>query len=72
MAVSTNGRKISRGDLEAAFARALGEGEATARGAGPQAALIGGAVAFGVLVLVYLAGRRRGRNRSAILEVRRL
>ncbi len=72
MAVSTNGRKITRDDLEAAFARAFGEGEAATRNAMPQAALVGGAVAFGLLILVFLLGRRSGRHRSAVLEVRRL
>lgn len=72
MAVSTNGRKITRVDLEAAFNRAFGEGEAVARRSMPQAVMVGGAVGLVVLILVYLAGRRSGRHRSAVLEIRRL
>jgi hypothetical protein len=72
MAVGTNGRRITRDDLEAAFSRVLGEGEDTARQAAPQALVIAGAVALGVLTIAYLAGRRRGRRRSAILEIRRV
>ena len=36
MAVGTNGRRITRDDLEAAFAQVVGEGEATADAAIPQ------------------------------------
>jgi hypothetical protein len=72
MAVGTNGRRITRDDLEAAFSRVAGDGEATARAAAPQALVVAGAVALGVITLAYLAGRRRGRRRSAVLEVRRV
>lgn len=72
MAVQTNGRRISRDDLEAAFTRVVGEGEATAKAAAPPALVIAGAVALGVVALAYLAGRRRGRRRVPVLEVRRL
>jgi hypothetical protein len=72
MAVGTNGRRITRDDLEAAFSQVLGEGEATAKEAAPQGIVIAGAVALGVITLSYLAGKRRGRRRSAIVEVRRI
>lgn len=65
-------RRITRDDLEAAFAQVVGEGEATAKAALPSAAVIAGAVALGVITLAYLAGRRRGRRRSAVLEIRRV
>jgi len=72
MAVGTDRRRITRDDLEAAFAQVVGEGEATARAAAPQALVVAAAVALGVVTLAYLAGRRRGRRRSAVLEVRRV
>jgi cystathionine beta-lyase family protein involved in aluminum resistance len=72
MAVGTNGRKITRDDLEAAFSQVIGEGEATAEAAVPQVALIAGTVALAVVTLAYLAGRRRGRRRSAVVEIRRV
>jgi hypothetical protein len=72
MAVGTNGRRITRDDLEAAFSQVVGEGEATAQAAVPQVLVVAGAVALGVIALAYLAGRRRGRGRSAVLEVRRV
>ena len=72
MAVQTNGSRITREDLEAAFQRVVGEGEATARAAAPPALVIAGAVVLGVITVAYLAGRRRGRRRSAVLEIRRV
>lgn len=69
---TSNGRRITRDDLEAAFSRVIGEGEATAQAAAPTALVVAGAVALGVIALAYLAGRRRGRRRSAVLEIRRV
>jgi hypothetical protein len=69
--VTTNGRRISRDDLEAAYTKVLGEGEATARSSGNQ--LVGAALAVGVVAvtLAYLVGRRRGRKRAALV-IRRI
>jgi len=63
---------ITRGDLESAFSRLLNEGEETARAGMPRALVVAGAVALGIVTMAYLAGRRRGRRRSAVLEVRRI
>lgn len=71
MAVATNGRRITRDDLQSAYARVLGEGEATATEAKSQ---LGAVVVAGVVValtLAYLAGKRRGRRRAAVI-VRRV
>ena len=38
----------------------------------PQIALIAGTVALAVVTLAYLAGKRRGRRRSAVVEIRRV
>ena len=72
MATETNGRRITRDDLEAAFSQVIGEGEATADAAVPQMALIAGTVGLAVITLAYLAGKRRGRRRSAVVEIRRV
>lgn len=72
MAVQTNGRRISRDDLEAAFTKVLGDGEATAESVGPPVLVIAAAAAIGVVALAYLAGRRRGRRRSTVIELRRI
>ena len=72
MAVETNGRRISRDDLQVAFARAIGEGQETVRQNLPPAILIAGAVALGAIALAYVLGRRGGHHESAIVEIRRL
>jgi hypothetical protein len=72
MPVGTNGQRITRQDLEAAFSEVVGEGESTTQRALPQLLLVAGAVALSVVTLAYLAGKRRGRRRSAVVEVRRL
>ena len=68
----SNGRLITRDDLQAAYAQVMGEGEATVRAAAPRGLAVGGAVALVVIALAFLAGRRRGRARSAVVEIRRL
>jgi hypothetical protein len=64
--------KISRDDLEAKLREMSGGVEETVDAARPK--LISAAVA-GVLLAVlvaYLLGRRRGRARSAVVEIRKV
>jgi hypothetical protein len=72
MPVETNGRKISRDDLQAAFAKAIGDGEDSVRASLPPVFVVAGAVVVGLIAVAYLFGRRGGRNDSAIVEIRRL
>jgi hypothetical protein len=72
MATSTNGRKITRDDLESAFAEVIGETEATTERSMPNLIVVGAAALIGVIAIAYLFGRRRGRSRSAVVEVRRI
>jgi hypothetical protein len=67
-----NGGRITREDLQAAYSQVLGEGEATVRAAAPQGIAVVSAVGLVVITLAFLAGRRRGRSRSAVVEIRRL
>jgi hypothetical protein len=68
----SNGRLITREDLQAAYAQVMGEGEAEVRAAAPRVLAIGGAIAIVVVALAFLAGKRRGRAKSAVVEIRRL
>jgi len=72
MSVQTNGRRISREELQAAFSRALGESRESVRSNLPPVLLIAGAVAVGVIAVSFWLGRRGGRNDSAVVEIRRL
>jgi hypothetical protein len=64
--------KITRDDLEAKLREMSGDVGDTVDAVKPQ--LFGGAAAAAILALVvaYLLGRRRGRKRSAIVEIRRV
>ncbi|HEY1827870.1 MAG TPA: hypothetical protein VGF87_07605 [Acidimicrobiales bacterium] len=68
----TNGRLITREDLQAAYSQFMGEGEATARAAAPKGFAVVGAAALVVVTIAFLAGRRRGKATSAVVEIRRL
>jgi hypothetical protein len=69
---ASKGGSITREDLQAAYAQVLGEGEATIRAAAPRGIALAGAIGVVVVTLAFLAGRRRGTNRSAVVEIRRL
>jgi alpha-D-ribose 1-methylphosphonate 5-triphosphate synthase subunit PhnL len=65
-------RPITRADLEAKFAQLRGatsSGTEKARVAGAAAVVVGGVV---LVLLAYVLGRRRGRKRRTIVEVRRV
>jgi hypothetical protein len=65
-------RRITREDLEAKFAELRGTTSPTAekaRVAGTTALVVGGVL---VVLLAYVLGRRRGRKRRTIVEVRRV
>lgn len=65
-------RPISRDDIEAKFRELRGEADRTAKAARGTLIAAGGAVALIVLVTVFLLGRRRGKPRTTIVEVRRV
>lgn len=72
MSTRTNGRPITRADLEAAFQKVVGEGEQAVQSALPAAAVVAGAAALLVVTFAYLAGKHRGRRKSSVVEIRRL
>ena len=63
-------RRVERAEVEAALRDLVGEGEATARQYAGVTAGTAGAVGFLALVFAFLFGRRKGRRRSAIVEIR--
>jgi hypothetical protein len=68
----TSPAKITRADLETKLREVTGDANETVEAAKPQ--LVGGAVAGLLLAVIvaYLFGRRRGRKRSAVVEIRRV
>jgi hypothetical protein len=72
MATRTGSKRITRQDLEDAFAATVGGVESAAKSSLPQAVVAGGVLVVLIIILAYLAGRRKGRHRSAVVEIRRL
>jgi hypothetical protein len=72
MASRAGTARITRADLDAKLREVTGEATETVETVKPQ--LLGGAVAGLILMVVvaYLLGRRRGRKRSAVVEIRRV
>ena len=71
MSAMTN-QEISRSDLETKMRELQGEVETTATSA-KEYALVAGAVALVAVVgVAFLLGRRRGKKKSTVVEVRRI
>ena len=68
--MSTTG-PITRDDIEAQFRTIQGDAEAVEDEARDYVALAVAAVAITVIVGAFLLGRRRGKRRQAIVEIRR-
>lgn len=64
-------RHVDRAEVESSIRDLLGEGEQTARQYAGVTASTAGAVGFLALVFAFLVGRRKGRRRSAVVEIRR-
>ena len=69
---ATANRPIGRQDLEAKLRELQGDVEDTAQSARSTLVTVGAVVAVGVVAVAFLIGRRKGRRRSTIVEVRRI
>jgi hypothetical protein len=63
---------ISRQDIEDLVRSMIGDVEQTVEEARPALVSVGIAAAIAVVLLSYVLGRRSGRRRSAMVEIRRL
>ena len=63
--------KISRDDIEAKLREIQGEIDETAESAKGIAVAVGAAVAVTVIVVIFLLGKKRGKRKTTIVEVRR-
>jgi hypothetical protein len=63
---------VTRGDIEAKLREIRGEVDATADTAKSYALIAGVVGAVAVIGVVYLLGKRRGRKKTTVVEVRRL
>jgi hypothetical protein len=65
-------RRIGRGDLEAKLRELQGNVEETKESAIATAIAVGAVVAVGVVAVAFMLGRRKGRKRTTVVEVRRI
>lgn len=70
--MSPDGAPITRDDIEARFRELNGEVTTEVSQARSTIVPIVVGVALAVVTVAFLAGKRRGRKRSAVIEVRRL
>jgi hypothetical protein len=63
---------ITRDDIEAKLREIKGEVEETAEQAKPIALAVGIVVAVAVVGLAFAWGKRKGRKRSTVVEIRRV
>ena len=63
---------VTRADIEAKLRQIRGEVETTATGAKPYATAAAVAVAVLVIGLTYALGRRKGKKRTTLVEIRQV
>jgi hypothetical protein len=64
--------RITRDQIEAKFRELTGDVDEEISAARSQAVTVGLAVGVAVVAVIFLIGRRAGRRRSAVVEVRRI
>jgi hypothetical protein len=70
--MSTDEPRITRDDIEAKFRELTGEASDEIESTRSQVVTVGLAVGVALIAVVFLIGRRNGRRRSAVVEVRRV
>ena len=63
---------IGRSDLEAKLRELQGEVEETKESATSTLVTVGAVVVVAVIAIAFLAGRRKGKKRTTVVEVRRI
>jgi hypothetical protein len=66
------GRTISRADIEAKLREIRGEVETTGHNVKQYALVAGAVVAVGVVALAFTLGKRKGKRKTTVVEVRRV
>lgn len=66
------GATISRSDIEAKLREIRGDVDAVGQNAKQYAVLAGGVVAVVVVALAFTLGKRKGKRKTTVVEVRRV
>ena len=69
---ATHARPIDRGQIEAKLRELQGGVTETRESATSMLVTVGAVVVVGVLAVAFLAGRRKGKKRTTVVEVRRI
>jgi len=69
---ATHATPIERDDLEAKLRELQGEVNDTKESATSMLLTVGAVAAVGVIAIAFLVGRRKGKKRTTVVEVRRL
>lgn len=64
--------KITPADIEAKLRNVQGQVDAVKEDSKKKMGLIGGGIAALLLLVIYLMGRKAGKKKSTVLEIRRL
>ena len=67
-----DGEHVSRTDIEAKLREIRGEVDTTAQAAKPAALAVVAVAAVVVLGAAYMLGRRKGKKKSTVVEIRRV
>jgi hypothetical protein len=70
--MSPETERITRDDIEAKFRELTGEVSSEVESTRSQVVTVGLALGVALVAVVFLIGRRNGRRKSAIVEVRRI
>jgi hypothetical protein len=70
--MTVGSERITRDDIEAKFRELTGEVADEVESTRSQVVTVGLALGVGLVAVVFLIGRRNGRRKSAIVEVRRI
>ena len=69
---ATQQRPVTRADIENKLRQIRGEVDSTARAAVPIGLAVGAVAVAAVVGVAFLLGRRRGRKRTTVVEIRRV
>lgn len=69
---SLSSSRVTRADIEAKLRQVAGEVGKTTEAVKPNLMAIGAATATVLLTVAYLLGRRKGRRKATVVEIRRV
>ena len=72
MAAEPSRERVTPEDIKAKLSELDGSFQSTTKKAAPIALAVGAAAVLGIAVLAYGLGRRRGRKRQTVVEIRRI